>query len=64
MADCENCGCKIKIERNEKDIQLLWEENNSMKKMITIAMGTVILQGAVFIGGVVMIIIGKVQVHF
>lgn len=64
MQDCENCGCKIKVERNQYDIQILWGEINGMKKMFIAGMAGLLLNGIVFIGSFVLALMGKVQIHF
>lgn len=58
MQECtENCGCKVRIKRNENDIQSLGKEVNNMKKMVITAMWTVIIQAAIFAGGVILLIV-------
>lgn len=53
-----------RIDRNEKDIQSLWEEINGMKKMFIIGMAGLLLNGITLVSGVILVIAGKIQINF
>lgn len=39
----ENCGCKVMMNRNAKDIQRIWKAINWMTKSVIVSSGMVIL---------------------
>lgn len=60
MEHCDShSGQCARMDRAERDIQTLFGEVDGMKKMVITAMGGVILQVVVFIGGVVLMMMQR-----